>query len=53
MNENKIILKESKEKSSVRKKKNFLVVSSDWIGEFDPIKLIQKARKKREITISK
>lgn len=53
MNENKNISKESKEKSSVRKKKNFLVVSSDWIGKFDPVTLIQKARKKREITISK
>lgn len=53
MSDNKIISKEPKGKSSIRKKKNFLVISSDWIGEFDPVEQIQKARKNRERIISK
>ncbi len=35
------------EKSTLRKKGKFTVVSTDWLGETDPIKLIQKARKER------
>ncbi len=36
------------EKSTLRKKGKFTVVSTDWVGESDPVKLIQKARKERD-----
>lgn len=36
------------EKSTLRKKGNFTVVSTDWVGESDPVKLIQKSRKERD-----
>ena len=36
------------EKSTLRQKGKFTVVSTDWVGESDPVKLIQKARKERD-----
>lgn len=41
------------EKSTLRKKGIFTVVSTDWVGESDPIKLIQKSRRERDVLYDK
>ena len=43
-----IRVRKIEEKSTLKKKGKFTVVATDWIGESDPVKLIQKARKERD-----
>ncbi|HMW07994.1 MAG TPA: AbrB/MazE/SpoVT family DNA-binding domain-containing protein [Leptospiraceae bacterium] len=43
-----IRVRKIEEKSTLKKKGKFTVVSTDWVGETDPVKLIQKARKERD-----
>jgi AbrB family looped-hinge helix DNA binding protein len=43
-----IHIKKVEEKPSLKKKGHFTVVTNDWKGESDPVKLIQGSRKERE-----
>ncbi|MBK8395243.1 MAG: AbrB/MazE/SpoVT family DNA-binding domain-containing protein [Leptospiraceae bacterium] len=41
-------VRKKEEKSTLRKKGKFTVISTDWAGETDPVKLIQKVRRERD-----